>query len=243
MGWLLICLLSLTLSGTEPMTIGKETTWMGDPAAHASSPEDHLASRANEQRGTVWGQRVTGGQTHEAVVITPSADAYGEGDLIAGTITNGGDQPIWTEDLKSDCSVAILERQDGTIWQPQLYCNSERLPMAVTVPSRGSLAVTVNPRSTHFMVPPGAPPAVGPGTYRLSLTYRLTPGPEGDEPYRAVSAPFTIGSVTSTGATSPPSGVGSATLTPIVPEISPWWQFAAGAALLGWWTRRIRHRG
>lgn len=116
------------------------------------------------------------------VTISLSADSYAPGEAIATTISNGLRQTLYVEDSKSDCSIVTLERLEGGNWRPLPGCGMERLPLVVAIgPGRGR-GVTINPLSTHFGVAPGgSEPAFGSGRYRIKFTYRLAPGPEGQE--------------------------------------------------------------
>ncbi len=127
------------------------------------------------------------------VLITLSAPSYREGEVIQAIIANGLDRIIYTEDLKSDCSIATLEQWDGENWQPILGCNMERLAFVFAIgPGRGR-TVQINPRSIHFgVVADSAQPAFGAGTYRIKFTYRINRGPEGYEPNSAYSEPFPV---------------------------------------------------
>jgi hypothetical protein len=125
------------------------------------------------------------------VVLTQSA--YTQGQVIEATVVNGLTQVIYTEDSKSDCSIAILEEWDRRSWQPRRGCIARRPPNIVPIGPAQAKMIVINPFSTHFGINPGAVvPALGPGRYRLKLTYRLAPEPEGEEPNTAYSAVFEI---------------------------------------------------
>lgn len=242
MRWLLIGLLGVVLGATDPLTGVEQVPLMLRPNAQATGAQDHWGRPMLDDEEAGAAPHLLRAQATAGVAITLQTPSFRVGEVIAATVTNDSPQVIWTDDLKTDCTIAVLERQDGTVWQPQLYCNLERLSAAVSLPPHASLSVTIDPRSTHFVVPPGAPPAVGPGRYRLSVPYRLTPGPEGEAPYRAVSTVFTIGAGADTVTPTTLAGTGLSVATPIVPEVSPWWQFAGGGALLTWWTRWTQRR-
>ncbi len=129
----------------------------------------------------------------DQVTITLSKLAYAAGEAIEATIANGLTQAVYTEDSKSDCSIAILEQWDGQTWHPLLGCAVGRPPLVVAIgPGQGQM-VRIDPFSVHFGVSPGAAaPAFGGGTYRIKFAYRLEPGPEGETPYEVYSKEFSI---------------------------------------------------
>jgi hypothetical protein len=109
------------------------------------------------------------------------------------TITNTSAAPIYTEDMKSGCTVIILERWAEQDWQPLLGCGSERSPAVVQLDPGESLQVTLDPFSSHFTNGlPVVGPAFEPGWYRACLRYRLAPGPEAVEPFSATSDLFSV---------------------------------------------------
>jgi len=129
----------------------------------------------------------------DQVTVTLSKLSYAAGQAIEATIANGLKQAIYTEDSKSDCSIAILEQWDGQTWQPLLGCAVARAPLVVAIGSGQGQTVRIDPFSVHFGVSPGAAaPAFGAGTYRIKFAYRLEPGPEGETPYEAYSKEFSI---------------------------------------------------
>lgn len=110
-------------------------------------------------------------------------------------VGNGLERSLFTEDQKSGCSILILEREQGSGWEPIQGCNLERKPAVMELRPGESREGAIDPWSTHFDRPPGSSsPAFGAGRYRLRLTYRLAQLPEGEEPHAVASAPFRIGS-------------------------------------------------
>ena len=128
------------------------------------------------------------------VTVRVGAPAYIAGGVITVTIANGLSQTIYSQDMKTDCSITILERSDGTRWEPILACLMERAPIAVAIGPGRVRTVAINPRSFNFANPRGAGMvALRPGPYRITYTYRLKPGRQGEEPYAAHSPTFWIG--------------------------------------------------
>ena len=127
------------------------------------------------------------------ITILLSEPVYPKGQWVEATVANGFAQTIYTEDSKSDCSIAILERWDGVAWQPLLDCAMGRAPLVVAIGPGQGRTVTINPLSTDFGGIAGATePAFIAGTYRIKFTYRLAPEPEGEEPYEAYSKTFDL---------------------------------------------------
>lgn len=120
------------------------------------------------------------------ITVTVSAASYGRGQVVSATIANGLDRPVFTTDSKSDCSIAILEREDAGAWNPILDCAVRRPPVTVAIgPSRGR-TVQMNP--SNFAAA-GTP--LEAGTYRLTFTYGLS-REQGQEPLVARSPTFEI---------------------------------------------------
>ncbi len=127
------------------------------------------------------------------MIIALSQGSFATGQMIKAAVLNGLAQTIYTSDMKSDCSIVFLERLENQTWQPISGCISMRAPLLVQIGTGRAQMVEINPFSTHFGVNPGAAtPALQAGTYRLKLTYRLTPEPEGEEPNVLYSAVFNI---------------------------------------------------
>lgn len=127
------------------------------------------------------------------VTVALDQDTYVVDKRITVIIANGLSQPIYTADMKSDCSIVILEGWDGSAWQPLPACGMKRVPLTITIPPGEGQMVVLDPLSSHFLLGgDGSEPAVGVGTYRISFTYRLEEGPEGEEPLEALSDSFEI---------------------------------------------------
>ena len=128
------------------------------------------------------------------VSVLLDAPSFREGEKIWVTVANGRRQTIYSEDSKTDCSIVILERLAGKIWEPVLGCAVGRAPIVVAIgPGRGRV-VTIDPFSFHLRLgtPDTSKPVLRAGTYRIRYAYRLGPGPEFEEPYTAFSPTFQI---------------------------------------------------
>jgi hypothetical protein len=120
------------------------------------------------------------------ITITVSASSYGPGQVVSATIANGLDKPVFTTDSKSDCSIAILEREEAGAWNPILTCMVRRPPVTVAIGSSRGRTVLMN--LSNFAAP-GTP--LEAGTYRLTFTYGLG-REQGQEPLVARSPTFEI---------------------------------------------------
>jgi len=128
------------------------------------------------------------------VTIQLAEAPYIKGNVVIAAIANGLEQPIYTADMKTDCSPMTLEKQDDAgNWQAMLNCAMERAPIVVTVePGQGYL-VTLDPNSVHFTSGvPAADPGIDVGTYRLMFSYRRQPGREGEETEVVTTEPFLV---------------------------------------------------
>jgi hypothetical protein len=127
------------------------------------------------------------------LTVTLNASSYSSGVALTATIANGTDRTVYTADMKSDCSIMIVERQDGGSWQPLPGCNERRAPATIAVGPRLGRTATINPLSANFGVAPGSStPAFSAGIYRIKFTYRLELEPEGEEPNEVYSNSFEI---------------------------------------------------
>ncbi len=123
------------------------------------------------------------------VTITTSARTYARGKVISAVIANGLDRTIYAEDSQSDCSIAVIERQEDASWQPITGCAERRPPVTVAIGASRGRMVLINPSSSNFAAvlgPSGVPDA---GMYRLTFTYWFS---DGQEPLVAHSSSFQI---------------------------------------------------
>jgi hypothetical protein len=126
------------------------------------------------------------------VTIAVSAPTYRSGSVVSAVVANGLNKSIYTEDAKTDCSIAFLERLDGTSWTVVAGCALRRPPATLAIgPGRGR-TVTYDPTSVNFGSAGGTRSALTAGTYRIRFTYRLSAEPAAEEPLTVLSAPFTI---------------------------------------------------
>ncbi len=131
----------------------------------------------------------TGGR----VAVALAQKQYVEGDAVSATVRNGLEVALYTEDSKSDCSIVMVERQQGTSWQPVPGCSVERIPAVITIQPGAERSVRIDPLSFHLGVPSGSDrPALGAGTYRLRFSYRLQREPLGSEPETVLSETFNV---------------------------------------------------
>jgi hypothetical protein len=123
-----------------------------------------------------------------------NASSFDLSQLIDFTIQNGMDKPIYTEDMKSDCSIIFLERWDGIAWQLIPGCAQRRAPVVFEIEPGQEYSATIDPASPNFEISPDAStPATTPGMYRIRFNYRVEAEPEGEEPYNVFSESFSLG--------------------------------------------------
>lgn len=171
------------LPSAEPAPAG-EPDEAGAVVVTAAAPDPAGAAGAPLSPGADDGgvpMPVTTGQVSLSLGPLPT-DPSGELTL---TVANGLDGAIYTEDLKTGCTVVMLESWDGAAWQPVSDCGVERLPRTVMIAPGHGLAVVIRPFD------PGGSP-VRPGSYRARFSYRLAPGPAGEEPAAVASEPFEL---------------------------------------------------
>jgi hypothetical protein len=126
-----------------------------------------------------------------AVTVTTALSSYRSSEVIVVRVVNRGDQSIYSEDQKTDCSIVVLERLTGERWGAVTSCGAERAPRVVELRPGATHTVRIDPTSTNFQGGVGSP-TVRAGTYRILFTYRLAAGPEGVEPERVTSPAFMI---------------------------------------------------
>lgn len=167
----------MTLSAAGPM-LAALLTW-ACPAVTEPLPPGDLGTIAPVPRGKV--------------TVSVGQPAYAEGAVITVRIANGLESVVYTEDSKTDCSIAILERKDGEAWSRIAGCGVERLPAVVALGPRRVRTARIDPMSFHLGVPEGSSkPAFGAGVYRIRFTFRRTPEPLAIEPEAVLSDTFRI---------------------------------------------------
>jgi hypothetical protein len=122
------------------------------------------------------------------VSVQLDASQYRVGAVIHVTVANGTDRPIYTEDFKTDCSIVILQRRDGTAWTDVLGCRLGRPTMTVQIGPALGRTVALDPTGFHL----AGGQAFGNGTYRVKFTYRSDPALGGEDPFTAYSAEFAM---------------------------------------------------
>jgi len=164
----------------------------GSPSSsHDGQPATSAAVEPSFGGGTAGGQPMGGsGVPMPApagrITITVSAPSYGPGQVVSATIANGLDKPVFTTDSKSDCSIAILEREEADTWNPILTCMVRRPPVTVAIGSSRGRTVLINLSNLAAL---GTP--LEAGIYRLTFTYGLG-REQGREPLVAHSPTFEI---------------------------------------------------
>jgi hypothetical protein len=150
---------------------------LGCPGVTEPLPPGDLGTIADVPRGKV--------------TVTVGQPQFAEGAVLTIRIANGLESVVYTEDEKTDCSIAILERKEGDEWSRIAGCGLERLPAVVALGPRRVRTARIDPRSFHLGAPEGSP-AFGAGLYRIRFTFRRTPEPRGVEPEAVLSDTFRI---------------------------------------------------
>ena len=183
----------------HPQPVGTPTTvWVSPPASVAELGQ--VPDRSPGAPTTA---------TQGVIAIVLGAPAFAGGQPIAATIVNGLDHAVYTQDQKTDCSIAYLERWDGASWQPIAGCGLRRLARVYTIAPGASEVVAIDPASAHLAGAASAgQPAIGPGAHRLRFTYSLDPNtvPGTAETEETPSVQFSIGQAASGGQPEPVGG-------------------------------------
>ena len=165
-----------------------------EPSSTASGtvspePPGRTTAATSTTPGASSGARPTG--KPGAVTVTTTRSSYRPGEVINVSVVNRGDQSVYSEDQKTDCSIVVLERLTGERWETVTGCGAERAPRVVEVRPGATHTVRIDPTSTNFQGGGGGP-TVRAGTYRIGFTYRMAAGPQGVEPERVRSPAFMI---------------------------------------------------
>jgi hypothetical protein len=125
------------------------------------------------------------------VSVVVGAGDYAVGAVIRATVANGLDRAVYTEDFKTACSIAFLQRRDGAAWTSIVGCRLGRPTATVAIGPGLGRTVEFDPASFHLTSRTQGP-AFAAGRYRVTFTYRLEPRPGGEDPLAAHSPEFTI---------------------------------------------------
>jgi len=95
------------------------------------------------------------------VTMKISASSYHSNDTIVVTITNGTSQPISFADHQSNCTIVLLQRQDGPSWQQIGQCRLMIATRFLSLDAGKSETVSLKAPTTLWQK----------GTYRVTFTY------------------------------------------------------------------------
>lgn len=126
------------------------------------------------------------------VTLTLDGKGYTAGQKLLVTVANGLERTIYSDDMKSACTILIVEKESGGNWTPVTGCPMERLPMSVAIGPGMGRTIEIDPGSGLF---DGAQPgqsALAAGTYRIRFTYRFAPEEGAAETESSVSDTFSI---------------------------------------------------
>jgi hypothetical protein len=125
----------------------------------------------------------------ERVTVNPDKNSYGVADAITAVITNGLNQPITVEDMKSYCTIIRLQRQDGGNWEDVGECLMRRRSFMVTIGAGETRRITLLPGQN-------ANTQKRTGVYRMLLDYAVAGGANSATDSRqAVSPSFRVNSM------------------------------------------------
>jgi hypothetical protein len=179
-----LALTACTAGGTssEPSPTGTATGRVDpDPSASteppAASPMNGDGSRGEVLPTTAGEVTVTAKPAHVAV-----------DSVITAEVGNGMAEDIYVVDLRTNCSIAVLERRVSGAddsWERYEDCGSERLARTLAIgPGLGRI-VRIDPDALSAEGQP-----VPPGIYRLSVTWSTTK--DGADNTVTASAPFDV---------------------------------------------------
>ena len=172
---------SPSVAGEEPATEpapspdGAAVDPGGEPGAVAPDPVTSSGGAAPAATPRPVGEPATTPPGALGVSVTP-------GSPTRVTLANGLGRTVYAEDLKTACSIVWLERSSGGTWERVGDCFMERAASVVEIRSGSAETVSIDPAGANLTA----------GRYRAVFTYRFAPGPEGEEPERAVSAEFEL---------------------------------------------------
>lgn len=123
--------------------------------------------------------------TAARVTINPDKSTFGESETITAVITNGLNQAIVAEDMKSYCTIVRLQRQEGSEWTDVGECLMRRRSFAVTIAAGQTVRIPLLPGEN-------AATQRQPGNYRLLLDYSIVKGNAPSEAGQAASPSFRV---------------------------------------------------
>ena len=126
------------------------------------------------------------------VLVTSSASAYPARAPIVIVVVNGLDRTVFAEDAQTDCSILILQRQEGDRWTDVVACAQQRPPATVAIGPAHARTVTLRPDSINVQTA-GKPTGLPPGTYRAAYRYWLSVEQAEPASQEATSEPFDVG--------------------------------------------------
>lgn len=124
--------------------------------------------------------------TSGQIVVEAAEAVFDSGQVVSGTVSNGTVETIYVEDLRTGCSIAVLQRQE-TDWVSMPDCGAERMAAVRAIgPGRGR-AIVIDPQSVE-----SSGGELDSGTYRLVVAWRTTPDQQGFKDPQSYSAAFEI---------------------------------------------------
>jgi hypothetical protein len=149
------------------------------PPANEAGPTTAPSSAPAETPTPSAAQDNSPPPSNSKVTVSTSAGKYGVGAMVTVSITNNLDKVIYTEDFKTACTIAYVQRLNSGAWTDIGACRLERPTIIVSLAPGQVRTVSYDPSSFSS------------GTYRVRFTYRMTQ--DGNDPLTAYSSEFKVG--------------------------------------------------
>lgn len=174
---------ALTACQSAPANTGDHATASPAPRvtpATSSTPTEPVSPLSDP------GQPTT--STPGKVTVRSIAGRYRAGQPITIAVANGLDQPIFSNDFRTDCSIVLLQRRRET-WADIAGCAQGRPPATFGIGPSHMRTVIINPNSINFDI---STELLSAGTYRAAYRYRFDPTSSAEDSEVTYSQPFTI---------------------------------------------------
>lgn len=188
--WVVILAVSL-LSAACAGNVGDQQTQNGVPSAVSPDPPTTGSAKpvvAPTGADGPLGRRaaVTNGQ----VTVRVTKPSFSLKEEIVAVVANGLSREIRVQDLRTGCSVGVLERRVAAgqdLWKALPDCGSERRPVVLPVAPGLGRTIRIEPQS---VAADGT--ALPAGTYRLVVQWTTGATLSGATHTSGISAPFTV---------------------------------------------------
>jgi hypothetical protein len=165
-----------TQDQTQPGQVPAEPP--GTPATAGPTPTPDLGAPVKTEAGKV--------------TLTLDAKAYPMGQKIRVTVANGLDRTIYSDDMKTSCTILIVEQESAGKWSPVPGCPMERMPFSVAIGPGMGRTIEIDPGASLFDgVQPGQS-GLPAGNYRIRFTFRFAPEEGAAETESSLSDTFSV---------------------------------------------------